>query len=83
MTAATSASAPARRAATPTRPSSASVARPTAAAQVAAAVAFDQHDDEFRINLSDIPRMRESMEVDGLRPSLLSRLFDLIAPLKS
>jgi hypothetical protein len=83
MTAASSASAPARRAAVPARPSSAPAARPPAAAPVAAPLAFDHHEDEFRINLSDIPRMRESMEVEGLKPSLLSRLFDLVAPLKS
>ena len=81
MTAATSASAPARRAATPARPAGAPVSRPAPAAR--ASVAFDDHEDEFRINVSDIPRMRESMEVDGLKPSFLSRLLDLVAPLKS
>jgi hypothetical protein len=40
------------------------------------------HEDEFRVNLSDIPRQHESMEVEGFKPSLLSRLFSLIAPLK-
>lgn len=83
MTAATSASAPARRVAAPARPASAPIARSVAAAPVAAAAGFDHHEDEFRINLSDIPRMRESMDVDGLKPSLLSRLLDLVAPLKS
>lgn len=47
-----------------------------------AAVGFDELEDEFRLNLSDIPRMRESLEVEGLRPSLLSRLLDLILPIK-
>jgi hypothetical protein len=84
MSAASSPSAPARRVAAPARAAGAPVARAAQAAAVAAAVvSFDQHDDEFRLNLSDIPRMRESMEVDGLKPSLLSRLFDLVAPLKS
>lgn len=65
------------------RPPSASVARAAAPAAVAlAAVGFDDHDDEFRLNLSDIPRMRESLEVEGLKPSLLSRLLDLIMPIK-
>jgi hypothetical protein len=40
------------------------------------------HEDEFRVNLGDIPRPQETMEVEGFKPSLLSRLFDLIAPLK-
>ena len=46
------------------------------------AFAATDHDDEFRVNLSDIPRQQESMEVEGFKPSLLSRLFNLIAPLK-
>jgi hypothetical protein len=81
MSAASPASATARRVAAPARPASAPVTRgPQAASAVVAA--FDQHDDEFRLNLSDIPRLRESMEVDGLKPSLLSRLLDLVAPIK-
>ena len=65
------------------RPPSAPVARTVAPAAVAvAAVGFDDHEDEFRLNLSDIPRMRESLEVEGLKPSLLSRLLDLIMPIK-
>lgn len=83
MSAASSASTPARRVATPTPSASALGARAVQAAPVAAAAAsFGHQDDEFRINLSDIPRMRESMDVEGLQPSLLSRLFDLIAPIK-
>jgi hypothetical protein len=82
MSAASSASTPARRVAAPTRPATAPSARAAQAAPVAAAAQFDHHDEEFRINLSDIPRMRESMDVEGLQPSLLSRLFDLIAPIK-
>jgi hypothetical protein len=39
-------------------------------------------DEEFRVNLSDIPRQHQSMEVEGFKPSLLSRLINLIAPLK-
>lgn len=50
--------------------------------QTATAGAFDDEPDELRLNLSDIPKWRESMEVEGLRPSLLSRLFDLVAPFK-
>lgn len=59
------------------------VARQPARPSVTPAPAFDHHDDEFRLNLSDIPRIRESMDVEGLKPSLLSRLFDLVAPLKA
>jgi hypothetical protein len=70
-----------RRPVAPTRPAGAPVAR---AAMQAAPVAagFDDHDDEFRLNLSDIPRIQESLDVEGLKPSLLSRLLDLVAPLK-
>jgi hypothetical protein len=78
MSAASSASAPARRVAAPARPASAPAARATHAA----VATFDDNEDEFRLNLSDIPRMRESMVVDGLRPSVLSRLLDLVAPIK-
>jgi hypothetical protein len=39
-------------------------------------------EDEFKLNLSDIPRQPESMDIDGFKPTLLSRLFDLVAPLK-
>jgi hypothetical protein len=77
MSAASPASAP-RRVAAPARPASA----PAARAPQAAVATFDDHEDEFRLNLSDIPRLRESMEVDGLKPSLLSRLLDLVAPIK-
>lgn len=73
MTAATHAAAPRR---------PAPQARPAPVAPVRAAVAFDREEPDFRLNLSDIPRMRESMEVEGFKPSLLSRLLDLVAPIK-
>ena len=38
-------------------------------------------DEEIRLNLGDIPVMRGTLHVEGLEPSLLSRLFDLVAPL--
>ncbi|MGH8177658.1 MAG: hypothetical protein ACREV5_15480 [Steroidobacter sp.] len=38
-------------------------------------------EDEIRLNLTDIPRIEDSMDVEGFKPSLLSRLFDLVAPL--
>lgn len=40
-------------------------------------------EDEVRLNLSDIPVMSTGdLEVEGFKPSLLSRLFDLVAPLR-
>ena len=76
MTAASSADATVRRPVAP-RQAAAPVARP------APAQSFDHDEDDFRLHLSDIPRMRESMDVEGLKPTLLSRLFDLVAPLKA
>lgn len=37
-------------------------------------------DDEINLNLADIPVMRGTLEVEGLKPSLLSRFFDLLSP---
>jgi hypothetical protein len=55
------------------------------AARAVAAYAFSvpSGEDEIRIHLADIPRLEESMDVEGLKPTLLSRLFDLIAPFKA
>jgi|JRYE01.1.fsa_nt_gb hypothetical protein len=72
-----STSAPLRRTAPPAR-----AASPAPVARAAVAGAFDHDDVEFRLNLSDIPRIRESMDVEGLKPTLLSRLLDLVAPIK-
>jgi hypothetical protein len=54
-------------------------------ARAAAAYAFSvpSGEEEIRIHLADIPRLEESMDVEGFKPSLLSRLFDLIAPFKA
>lgn len=39
-------------------------------------------EEEIHLNLSDIPRLSTGdLDVEGFKPSLLSRLFDLIAPL--
>ena len=63
------------------------VRRPAAPPQArpAARTAFKFDDssgeDVVRINLQDIPRLDQSMDVEGFKPSLLSRLFDLVAPL--
>ncbi len=62
------------------RAASPSTAMPAAPAR---ALGFDEPEPEFRLNLHDIPRMRETMDVEGLKPTLLSRLFDLVAPLRS
>ena len=37
-------------------------------------------EDEINLNLADIPVMRGTLEVEGLKPSLLSRFFDLLSP---
>ena len=72
--------APVARTMTPER--SAPVAPRPAVAVAAAAIGFDDHEDDFRLNLRDIPRMPESLDVEGLKPSLLSRLLDIVVPLK-
>lgn len=38
-------------------------------------------EEEIHLNLSDIPVMRGTLDVEGFKPSLLSRIFDLVAPL--
>ena len=37
-------------------------------------------DEEFKLHLNDIPRFRESLDVEGLKPSFLSRLLEFVAP---
>ena len=37
--------------------------------------------EAMHLSLGDIPVQRTTLEVEGLRPSLLSRLFDMISPL--
>jgi hypothetical protein len=62
-------------------------ARQTASVQPAprAAQGFrfvaDDDADEIRIHVADLPRVEESLIVEGFKPTLLSRLFDLFAPL--
>ena len=53
-------------------------------APVARAVDFSspRGEEAIRLNLSDIPPMSMGdLDVEGFKPSLLSRLFDLVAPL--
>lgn len=54
-----------------------------AAARSAPMYAFvsSEIEDEFKLHLNDIPRQRESLEVEGLKPSLLSRLLEMLAPI--
>jgi hypothetical protein len=65
--------------AAPARPTQASPARNTAQYAFAAS----SGDDEIRLNLSDIPipHLGDAMHVEGFKPSLLSRLLDLVMPL--
>jgi len=38
-------------------------------------------DEEFKLHLNDIPRRNETLDVEGLKPSLLSRLLEFVAPI--
>jgi hypothetical protein len=58
------------------------VQRPIATVPSGMAFAPFEDDTEFRLDLSDIPRPRGSLHIEALKPTLLSRLFDLVAPLK-
>lgn len=55
-----------------------------AAARSAPMYAFvsSEVEEEFKLHLNDIPRQQETLDVEGLKPSLLSRLLDLVAPIK-
>ena len=71
------------------RQAPAAPARPTQAAAPARntqqfAFAAASADDEIRLNLSDIPRIKPDteMRVEGFKPTLLSRLLDLVMPLR-
>ena len=79
---AANANAQVRRPVAPTRPAAPPVARAAMHAAPAAVAGFDEHEDDFRLNLSDIPLQRGSLDVEGLKPTLLSRLLDLVMPLK-
>lgn len=70
------------------RHSAAAAARapaPQSAARQAPAYAFvsSDVDDEFKLHLNDIPRFKETLDVEGLKPSFLSRLLDLVAPIRT
>ncbi len=64
-----------------------SAQRPAAAArpmkQANAAIWFEEDDTaDFRLNLRDISLPRGTLHVEGLKPTLFSRLLDIVAPLK-
>ena len=72
------------------RPAPAAPARPTQAAAPArhtqqfAFAAATGDDDEIRLHLGDIqlPPPDTEMRVEGFKPTLLSRLLDLVMPLR-
>ena len=39
-------------------------------------------DDEFKMNLGDLPRAKPGLDVDGFEPSLTSRVLDLFDRLR-
>jgi hypothetical protein len=39
-------------------------------------------DDEFKMNLGDLPRTKPGLDVDGFEPSLTSRVLDLFDRLR-
>lgn len=41
-----------------------------------------EDDDEFKMNLGDLPRTRPGLDVDGFEPSLTSRVLDLFDRLR-
>jgi hypothetical protein len=55
-------------------------ARTSRMAPLSASIAAD---DEFRIDLSDLPRANPGLHVDGFQPSLASRVLDLIDRLRN
>jgi len=37
-------------------------------------------EEDFRLHLADIPKYQDTLDVEGLKPTLLSRLLDLVMP---
>ena len=56
--------------------------RPAAQAPQTFAFAVPRSEDEFCLNLSDLPLTQDTLDVEAFKPSLLSRLFDVFTPLK-
>jgi hypothetical protein len=75
---------PVRRSAAPSMHASSPAQRPVARAG-ARGIGFAPKDSDgegaFKVNLSDleIPRAHDQLDVEGFKPSLLSRLFDLFS----
>ncbi len=44
--------------------------------------ASPSEDDEFKMNLGDLPRTQPGLHVDGFQPSLTSRVLDLFDRLR-
>jgi hypothetical protein len=65
-------------------PSRSATAQPAVRQPASSGIVFADADDgdEIKINLGDIPRMKETLDIEGFKPTLLSRLFDLVAPLR-
>lgn len=69
----------------PSMHASATAQRPVARAAGGPRIGFAPKESDgeggFKINLSDldIPRSQDQLEVEGFKPSLLSRLFDLFS----
>ena len=84
MSAASPASSQVRHAAAPSRPAPNHQPAAHAASRPVPAYVFvsSDVDDEFKLNLADIPRFNETLDVEGLKPSLLSRLLQLVAPIR-
>jgi hypothetical protein len=85
MSAASPASPQVRRtaAAAPSRaPSAQAAVRQPKAATAGFAFSGVDDGDEIKINLGDIPRVQETLDIEDFKPTLLSRLFDLVAPLR-
>lgn len=70
-----SAASPARSPARDAAPASAPAAKPK---RSGFSFAAGDSQDEFKLNLSDIPKLPYSMDVEGFKPSLLVRLVGLV-----
>ena len=83
MSAASPARSPARDAAPTASPARAAQA-PAAKAVKSPGFSFAgaATEDQFKLNLSDIPKVPYTMEVEGFKPSLLVRLLGLVVKSK-
>ena len=71
---------PAAPGARPSAPAPAAASRPVRAAQSnTLKFASPDTEDEIRVNLSDVPIVRPTLDEDVFKPTLFSRLFGLIS----